>query len=144
MAASLKRRAKDHGDECFYLLRKARKSGDGLAWTAGRGAGSQAKGGCNDSVSSSVFRKDFQLIEDTVSPGAHLPGSRPASSSKNVPFPLLETRGSPSLSRQRGDQRCNVIRHIENKKYKETKNCKIPPSEKTWREPEPHRSREWD
>lgn len=44
----------------------------------------------------------FQLKEDTVSPGAHLPGSRLASSSKNVPFPLLETWGSASLSRQRG------------------------------------------
>lgn len=57
--ASLKQRAKDHSDECFYLLRKAWKSGTGLAWRAGRGAGSQAKAGYNDSVSISVVGKSF-------------------------------------------------------------------------------------
>lgn len=43
-----------------------------------------------------------QLNEDTVFPGAHLPGPRPTRISKNVPFPLSGTQGSPSLSRQRG------------------------------------------
>lgn len=59
MAASLKQRAKDRGDECFYLLRKAKKSWNGLVRRAGRDAGSQAKVGHNDSVSNSALRKDF-------------------------------------------------------------------------------------
>lgn len=72
-AASSKQKAEDQSDECFYLLRKARKSGNGLAWRVKRGAGShvqrqrtttQFPAGHSDRI--------FQLKEGTISPGVSL------------------------------------------------------------------------
>lgn len=103
-AASSKQKAKSHSDECFYLLRRAQKSGNGLAWRVATGAGSRVPRPVTESMTqfpAGHSDRAFQLKEDTVSPGAHLPGSRPGRTSKNTVSPLfLETEGSPSLSRQ--------------------------------------------
>lgn len=125
MAASLKQRAKDRGEECFYLFRKAWKSVSGLVWRSGRGAGShRQRWGTMTQFPTVYSERTFQFKKDTVSPGTHLTGSRPARISKNVPFPLLETQGSTSFP-GRGAQKCNAIRHgalIESKKSRKTAN----------------------
>lgn len=92
-AASSKQKAKNHSDERFYLLRKAQKSGNGLAWRLATGAGSQVpKQRSMTQFPAGHSDRAFQLQEDTVSPGVCLPGSRPGRISKNTASPLfLET-----------------------------------------------------
>lgn len=92
-AASSRQKAKNHSDECFCLLRKAQKSGNGLAWRVAMDAGSQVpRQRSMTQFPAGHSDRTFQLKEDTVSPGAQLPGSRPGRISKNTASPLaLET-----------------------------------------------------